>query len=72
MDISIWNAIVTTKHVLFTKIMEYNDDGVPRWVERFYNGLWDILKVLLIIAFIAAIIFGRILFDKWYVNWLMK
>ena len=52
--------------------MEYNDDGVPRWVERFYNGLWDILKVLLIIAFIAAIILGRILFDKWYVNWLMK
>lgn len=52
--------------------MEYNDDGVPRWVERFYNGLWNILKVLLIIGFIAAIIFGRILFDKWYFSWLMK
>lgn len=47
-------------------------DETPRWIRDFYNSLWFLLKVLLIIGIIAAILFVRVAFDGWYVNWLMK
>ena len=50
---------------------EYDDDVHP-FVRKFYDTLWQLLKVLMILAFLAIILFGRYLFDKWYVNWLMN
>ena len=41
-------------------------------VEKFYLGLWWVLKVLMVLALIAFIVWLRIRFDTWYVNWLMK
>lgn len=50
---------------------QYKNEG-PKWLVKFYLGLWVVLKVLMIIGFIAVIIYLRIGFDKWYINWLTK
>lgn len=52
--------------------MTEHQDDTPKWVVKFYNGLWTVLKILLIVGFIAAIIVLRIRFDIWYFNWLTK
>ena len=51
---------------------QVHDDDIPPFVRKIYDVLWWILKVLMVLAFIAAIFYGRYLFDRWYINWIMN
>ena len=55
----------TYKHTDKVRMVRMKRDSFKSW-------LWLIGKVLMILAFLAAIVFLRIKFDAWYVNWLMK
>jgi len=48
------------------------NDEAPKWIVNFYNCLWSVLKVILVIGLIAAILFIRVAIDKAYYNWLIK
>ena len=50
---------------------DYQDE-TPKWVVRFYSGLWWLLKALAIVVFLAFCIWLRYRFDKWYINWIME
>ncbi len=52
--------------------MTKSEDETPKWVKVLYDGLWMVLKVLLIVGLVAAVILIRIGFDRWYFNWLTK
>ena len=47
------------------------EDKMNPYVVAFYNALWCILKVLLIVGLLALVFFTRVMFDKWYINWLI-
>lgn len=51
---------------------EQEQDDIHPFVRKFYDVLWQLLKVLMLLALLAVIFYGRYLFDKWYVNWLMN
>lgn len=52
--------------------MSEKNEDTPKWVVKFYNWMWVVMQVLIIIAFLALFIWLRIGFDKWYFNWLTK
>ena len=51
---------------------ETADRREQSWTAALYDSLWFILKVLLVVAVVAACILLRVGFDKWYFNWLTK
>ncbi len=51
---------------------KFRDVTDNSFVGKFYRVLWKILKILIIIGFVAFLLWLRVRFDMWYVNWLMK